>query len=147
MGYKINTTWKQLHKNDIEKLNEIIDDEYCNELEIGRKLRLMKVFEEKLNEAIEDFNFNNVIKFMTMTNWEWSNYNGHYSVPCREEIIECIKVDFFKHGLYEIIELGHKTYGSITGGLVFDMGITADYPTKDTVYVNIYFDIAHLIEF
>jgi hypothetical protein len=126
MGYKINTTWTQLHKNDIEKLNEIIDDEYCNELEIGRKLRLMEVFEEKLNEAIEDFNFYNVIKFMTMTDWKWSNYNGHYSVPNRKEIIECIKVNLFKRGLYEIIELGHKTYGSSTGGLVFDMGITAD---------------------
>jgi len=150
MGYQINSTWTEFRRKDIEKLNKIIDDEYCNELEIGRKLHIMEVFEKKLNEVINDFNFDNVIKFMKMTNWTWSMYkNGksYEAIPNRKEIIDTIKVDFFKHGLYNIIELGHKEYGSSTGGLVFDMGMTTDYPTDDTTYVNIYFDIAHLIDF
>ena len=34
MGYKINSLWTEIHKDDIMELNAIIDDEYCNELYI-----------------------------------------------------------------------------------------------------------------
>ena len=32
MGYKINSIWTKLRKDDIMELNAIIDDEYCNPL-------------------------------------------------------------------------------------------------------------------
>ena len=31
MGYKINSIWTELRKDDIMELNAIIDDEYCND--------------------------------------------------------------------------------------------------------------------
>ena len=148
MGYKINSPWTELRKNDIEKLNEIIDNEYCIEQEIGRKLNIMKVFEELFKKAIEDFNFDLVLKFMHDHNWVWSMYeNGKsfYKIPNKIEMIKMMRREFLNHGLYAIIELGKKEWGSTTGGVVFDMGITGEYASKNNCYLNIYFDIAHFV--
>lgn len=148
MGYPINTTWTKLREKDITRLNKIIDDEYCNELEIGRKLHIMEVFEKKFNEAISDFDFETVINFMKSVDWKWSMYKDGKSweqVPTRSIICDRIKEDCFKHGLYNIIELNKNVYGAASGGIVFEMGITGDYATVDNTYVNIYFDIAHLV--
>ena len=38
MGYKINSNWTKEQKNDVEKLNKILDNSYCQELEISRKI-------------------------------------------------------------------------------------------------------------
>lgn len=145
MGYQINSAWTKLREKDILELNKIIDDEYCNEIEIGRKLNIMEAFEKKLDEAINDFDFDTVIKFMKSVNWEWAHYkNGkhYYAVPSRADIIDSIKSNF-KHGLYNIIELNKKNYCVSGGGIVFDMGMKMDYPLSDTIWIDIYFDIAH----
>lgn len=145
MGYQINSTWTRLRQNDIKKLNEIIDDEYCNELEIGRKLHIMEVFDKLLKEAIDDFKFDIVLKFMKDYNWEWYLGGDVYSIPTKEDIIKFIKEDFYKHGLYNLIELNKKTFSMSGGGIVFEMGMNSDYVSKDNSYLNIYFDIAHLV--
>ena len=141
MGYKINSIWKERRKNDIEKLNAIIDDEYCNELEIGRKLNLMEKFNNALEEALDEFDFNAVIQFMKDNDWEWAHYeNGKsfYAVPTKKHIIETIKNDFFKHGLYEIIVLNKTSFRALSGGIVFDMNLI-----DGKAFIDIYFDIAH----
>ena len=133
MGYEINSTWTKLREKDIQKLNEIIDDEYCNELEIGRKLNIMKKF---------SLYWENILEFMTDHNWTWFFYDGkeQYRIPTKEEMIERLKTDFLKHGLYEIIELGKNSYGSFSGGFNVEMGIH-----EGNYYVHICFDIAHFI--
>ena len=141
MAYEINSIWKEIREDDIEKLNAIIDDEYCNELEIGRKLNLMEKFNKALEEALNGFDFDAVIKFMKDNNLEWAHYeNGKsfYAVPTKTHIIETIKNDFFKHGLYEIVILNRTSFGALSGGIVFDMKLT-----DGNAFVGIYFDIAH----
>ena len=140
MGYKINSLWTEIRKDDIMELNAIIDDEYCNELEIGRKLNLMNKFKVAFNKALNDFNFDNVLAFMNENNWEWANYDGtsQYAVPTKEKIVKFLETDCFKHGLYNIIELNKKSYWTLSGGIVFEM-----YWNDGEAYVNIYFDIAH----
>jgi hypothetical protein len=59
-------------------------------------------------------------------------------VPTKEKIIEFLETDCFKHGLYNIIELNKKSYGTCSGGIVFEM----DWIDGEA-YVDIYFDIAH----
>lgn len=145
MGYQINSTWTRLRQNDIKKLNEIIDDEYYNELEIGRKLHIMEVFDKLLKEAIDDFKFDIVLKFMKDYNWEWYLGGDVYSIPTKEDIIKFIKEDFYKHGLYNLIELNKKTFSMSGGGIVFEMGMNGEYADKNNSYLNIYFDIAHLV--
>ena len=142
MGYKIDSTWKQLRKKDIEELNSIIDDEYCNELEIGRKLNLMEKIKKAFNEELESFDFDNVLKFMNDNNWVWANYDGglHYAVPTEERIIEHLRTDL-KHGMYHIIELNEKSYQVFSGGIVFGINIIGN-----DAYVSIYFDIAHFVK-
>ena len=142
MGYKINSTWRQLRKNDIEELNSIIDDEYCNELEIGRKLNLMKKIKKAFNEELESFNFDTVLKFMNDNNWEWANYDGtlQFAIPTKEKIIEHLRTDL-KHGMYRIIELNEKSYQAFSGGIVFEIVIIGN-----NAYVSIYFDIAHFVK-
>ena len=41
MGYKINSIWTKLRKDDIMELNAIIDDEYCNPLTSFNKKNLV----------------------------------------------------------------------------------------------------------
>lgn len=144
MGYQINSTWTELRRKDIEALNKIIDDQYCNELEIGRKLNLM----EKLNKAFEDelkhFNFDVVLKFMHDNNWEWSHYENGKSfnaVPTKEYMIEQLRNDFLKHCMFNIIELGKSESSVGSGGLILDIGIHGS-----NTWCNIYFDIAHFIK-
>lgn len=143
MGYKINSTWTQLRADDIKKLNEIIDDEYCIEKEIGLKLNIMNKFEELFSKAIEEINWNGIIKFMEANNWEWAFYdNGlNYRVPTKTEMINRLREDFLKPGLYKIIEVGEKKYSSYSGGFVIEMGHEGD-----NFWLNIYFDIANFYE-
>lgn len=140
MGYAINTTWTQLRRKDIEELNKIIDDEYCRELEIGRKLHMMKAFTEEFNKEIESLNWDSIIKFMGDNNWKW--YMGgdldNFQIPTKEQMIERLKTDFLKHGLYGIIELGKDRYSSFSGGFNVEMGCNGD-----RYWVHICFDIAH----
>lgn len=140
MGYKINSTWTRMRQNDIEELNAIIDDEYCNELEIGRKLNMMKAFKKSYKDAVNDFNFDTVIKFMTENSWTWACYDDSkckYAVPTKERIIKHFE-ESFKHGLFNIIELNETSYSTFSGGVIFDM----DW-IDGKAYVEIYFDIAH----
>ena len=149
MGYKINSPWTELRKKDIERLNEIIDDRYCIENEIGRKLNIMEVFEQLFDEAIKDFKFDIVLEFMNKNGWKWSMYEdgkSFYKVPNRIEMIRMMRREFLKPGLYNIIELNKKEWGASTGGIVFDMGILGNYASKDNCYLNIYFDIAHFVK-
>ena len=141
MGYEINSTWTRLREKDIEKLNEIIDDEYCRELEIGRKLNIMKKFNEAFDKAVSEFRFDIVLKFMLDNNWEWFHYeNGKsfYAVPTKEHFIKVLKNEYLKHGLYEIIELGKTSFSMSGGGIMFSMNMYGD-----EYYVEIGFDISH----
>ena len=143
MGYEINSTWTRLREKDIQKLNEIIDDEYCNELEIGRKLNIMKKFTEAFDNEVNSLYWENILEFMTDHNWTWVFYDGkeQYRIPTKEEMIERLKTDFLKHALYEIIELGKNSYSSFSGGFNVEMGIY-----EGNYYVHICFDIAHFTE-
>ena len=143
MGYEINTTWRKLRQNDIEELNKIIDDEYCNELEIGRKLNIMKKFNEEFEKELNNINWDSILKFMTENNWQWVFYDGkeNFRVPTKSEIVTRLRNDYLKHGLYEIIELGKDNYSTFSGGFNIDMGYYGNI-----YYVNIYFDIAHFYE-
>ena len=140
MGYAINTTWTQLRRKDIERLNEIIDDEYCREREIGRKLNMMKNFEEEFDKEINSLNWERITNYMKENNWQW--YMGgrldNYAIPTKEHMIETLKTDFLKHGLYTIIELGKDKYSSFSGGFNVEMGYYGDI-----YWVHICFDIAH----
>ena len=141
MGYQINTTWKKLREKDILELNKIIDDEYCNELEIGRKLNLMDKLNKVFNEELSNINFDNILDFMEVNDWKWSIYkNGksYYEVPTKEYIIDQLKNDFLKHCMFEIIELNKTESGRESGGIVLDIGINGN-----DAWCRIYFDIAH----
>ena len=141
MGYEINSTWTRLREKDIKKLNAIIDDEYCNELEIGRKLNIMEKFNKAFYEAVSNFRFDIVLKFMKDNDWEWYHYkNGKsfYAVPTEEHFIEVLKNDYLKHGLYDILELGKTSFSMSGGGIVFSMDMIGN-----NCYVDIAFDIAH----
>ena len=127
MGYQINSTWTRLREKDINRLNEIIDDEYCIEQEIGRKLHIMEVFENLLEEEFNRLKWSNIKNFMNANNWEWSFYeNGKsfYKIPDIGDMRKMIKREFFNHALYDIIELGKKEYTCSTGGFVFNAGMT-----------------------
>ena len=148
MGYQINSTWTRLREKDINRLNKIIDNEYCIEQEIGRKLHIMEVFENLLEEELNRLRFDIIEPFMQAANWEWSFYeNGKsfYKIPDKNDMIKMIKREFFDHALYDIIELGKKEYTCSTGGFVFNAGINGDYPSKDNCYLSIWFDISHFI--
>jgi hypothetical protein len=141
MGYEINSTWTRLRRNDIEKLNEILDDEYCRELEIGRKLNIMNFVTRKFEEALKEFDFGRVIKFMRQTHWVWALEGGE-RVPTKSEMISFIRRNFLKHALYQMIELGENRYCASSGGIVFDAGIESSSPGPDDVWVIISFDIS-----
>lgn len=140
MGYEINSAWTRMRKTDIEELNDIIDDKYCREMEIARKLNLMKKFKEAFDKEINSLNWDNITKFMQENEWAW--YIGgelhNMAIPTKEEMIARLKIDFLKDGLYEIIELGKESYSSFSGGFYFNMEINGN-----NCLANIFFDIAH----
>ena len=141
MGYKINSTWTRLRQDDIKKLNEIIDNEYCNELVIGRKLNMMKKFNQEFENEIDSLNFDIILKFMKDNDWKWSTYeNGKPSlkVPSKKYIIKVLRNEFLNHGLFHIIELGETQYSCSSGGLTINMGVNGS-----DVYLSICFDISH----
>lgn len=149
MGYSINSTWTRLREKDINRLNEIIDDKYCIEQEIGKKLHIMEVFEELLNEEFNCLKWNTIKNFMNANNWEWHFYENGKSfnkIPDIGDMMKMIRREFFNNALYDIIELGKKEYTCSTGGFVFNMGMTGEYPSKENCYLNIWFDIAHFIK-
>lgn len=149
MGYQINSTWTRFREKDINRLNDIIDNEYCIEQEIGRKLHIMEVFENLLEEEFNRLRFDIIEQFMQAANWEWFFYeNGKsfYKIPDKNDMIKMIKCEFFDNALYDIIELGKKEYTVSSGGFVFSAGMNGNYPSKDNCYLNIWFDIAHFIK-
>ncbi len=77
---------------------------------------------------------------MKLYNWQWIDdiKTWTYKTPSRTDIIKQIK-DLFKEGLYRFIEEGEKDYTVSTGGIVLNMGRNGD-----NVWVNIWFDIAHI---
>lgn len=143
MKYEINSIWTKMREKDIQELNNILDDEYCRELEIGRKLNIMKGFKKAFNEAINEFRFDIVLKFMKDNNWKWHHYEDgkeEYVVPTKDRIIKVLREDYLKHGLYNIIELNKTSFSLESGGIVFEMNMI-----EDNYYVGIYFDIAHFV--
>ena len=136
MGYLINSVWTKMKENDIKKLNNIIDDKYCQELEIGRKINIMKKFEDIFDKEINSLYWDNIITYMRSNNW---GYGFDNELQTKESLIDFLKNDFLKHGLYNIIELNRTSYQAFSGGFLFDMGIAP----SGNYYVNIYFDIAH----
>ena len=149
MGYQINSTWTRLREKDINRLNKIIDDEYCNEKVIARKRHILEIFEELLDEELNRLKFDIIQDFMVKNDWTWSIYeNGksYESVPTIKQMIDFIKENFFKHALFEFIELNNKEYTVSSGGFVFSAGMNSNYPSKDNCYLSIWFDIAHFIE-
>ena len=136
MGYEIDTTWKRLHESDIKKLNKIIDDGHCNEMEISRKINIMKCFERSFNMAVDNFNFSSVIKFMKENDWTWY-IDGEYAVPTKEQMIDDMR-SCLKEGLFRIIERGDMEYIADSGGIIFTMEMR-----NGECDVKIYFDIAN----
>jgi len=146
MGYKINSTWTRLREKDINRLNEIIDDEYFNEKLIGRKLNILKIFEELLDEELDRLNFDRIHNFMKENNWVWSIYENnklHEAVPTIKQMIDFIKEDLFKNALFDLIELNKKEYVASSGGFILCAGTNSEYPSRDNCYLNIWFDISH----
>lgn len=97
MGYSINSTWTRLREKDINHLNEIIDDEYCNEKVIARKLHILEIFEELLDEELNRLRFDIISKFMKENDWVWTLYeNGksYEAVPTVNQMVKFIKDDF-----------------------------------------------------
>jgi hypothetical protein len=148
MGYKINSTWTRLREKDINRLNEIIDDEYFNEKIIGRKLHILKIFEELLDNELARLRFDIIQKFMKENNWVWSMYENdklHEAVPTIKQMIDFIKEDLFKNALFDLIELNKKEYTASSGGFILNAGTSSEYPSKDNCYLSIWFDISHLV--
>jgi len=143
MGYKIDSPWTSLHRDNIKRLNEIIDDEYCRELEIGRKINIMLKFEKEFDEEIKRLNWDSILKFMEDNYWQWAFYDNvsDYRVPTKAEMIERLRNDHFKHCLYRIIELGKTHSSCFSGGFNVELGYIGN-----NYWVNIYFDIAHFKE-
>lgn len=140
MKYEINSIWTRLRQDDIKKLNEIVDNEYCRELEIGRKLNIMKYFTKEFENEIKELNWGCITKFMQDNNWQWYMGGGfdNCAIPTKEQMIERLREDYLKLGLYEIIELGKDSFSTFSGGFNFEMGYMGN-----TYWVHIYFDIAH----
>ena len=149
MKYEINSTWTRMRSKDIEKLNEILDDEYCVEMEIGRKLSLMKVCRTEMENAIKDFNFEIVIAFMKKCNWVWA-YTEEEKITHKQ----CTpsRVDFekyfeecFRHALFRFIENGENIYHVESGGIIFYLHCRDILrPSNHNTYCSISFDISQL---
>jgi len=139
MGYEINTTWRKFRENDIMQLNQILDNEYMDELTIGKEINIMKKFNKAFDEALSEFDFDAVLQYMEDHDWEWSN-GSKDEIPTKERMIENMRKRL-NQGLYEIIKRGKTEYGTFSGGIVFDMRMVGY-----ECYVNIYFDIAHFVK-
>lgn len=137
MGYEINNTWRKFHENDIMQLNQILDNEYMDELMIGREINIMKKFNKAFDNALSAFDFDAVLKYMEEHDWKWGL---EAKTPTKEQMIDNMR-ERLNHGLYEIIKRGKTKYGNFSGGIVFDMCMVGY-----ECYVNIYFDIAHFVK-
>ena len=137
MGYAIDTTWRKFHESDIKKLNEILDSEYMNDLKIGHEINIMKNFNRAFDEALMAFDFDAVLKYMKDNDWTWGIEE---ETPTKEQMIDNMR-ERLNHGLYEIIKRGKTTYGTFSGGIVFEMSMIGN-----ECYVEIYFDIAHFVK-
>lgn len=137
MGYEINTTWRKFHENDIMQLNQILDNEYRNELTIILEINIMKKFNKAFDNALSAFDFDAVLKYMEEHDWKWGL---EAETPTKEQMIDNMR-ERLNHGLYEIIKRGKTEYGDFSGGIVFDMRMVGY-----ECYVNIYFDIAHFVK-
>lgn len=129
--------WKQEHQDEINRLNAILEDDYCNELYLREKLKLFKKFEEELEDAKKYFNFKRVLKYMNDVNWTWAYTNqGNNKVPTKEDLLRCID-ELFRHSMFTILKEGKKSTCIATGGLVMNCGISGD-----DVYISLFFDIS-----
>lgn len=144
MTYEINTPWKKLHNNEIEELNQISNQEFRIEEEICRKLRIIRKAKEAVNKAINDFNFDVVIRFMTQVGWKWAYTTRGNAVPTKEDFINFFYgSDCLKHALYDMIELGKNSYDITTGGVIFKLICTdLDYADETNTFCSIAFDIS-----
>ena len=144
MTYEINTPWRNLHKNAIEELNQIATQKFRIEDEISRKLRIIKAAKEAVNKAIEDFNFDVVIRFMKQVGWKWAYTIQGEDVPTKEDFINFFYGgDCLKHALYDMIELGKNRYEITTGGVIFKLICTdLDYADESNTFCSIAFDIS-----
>ena len=140
MEYKINSNWTREQKNDVEKLNKILDNSYCQELEISRKINIMKEFESSFKKEIENIYWDNILDYMKTTNWVWvfPEHGIYYErTPSKEEMIKRLK-DLFEDGLFNIIKLGKTEYICSTGGFTISLHMINNHYN-----VDILFDIAH----
>ena len=132
------------NQEEVKSLNEIIDHEYFKENELTRKISIKKAFEKALDDEINGMSWDVIESFMQAHNWKWYLGGGDFNncaIPTREQMIENLRgFNFFKRGLYHIIELGEDHFSTFSGGFNFEM---AFYEGK--YLVNIYFDIAHFI--
>ena len=134
--YNSNSDWAVRNRDYLNKLNDIMNDEYCVELELSRKIEMLKKFEHAFNNELNNLNWDNIINYMHSNNW---GYGWNNELQNREQFEDFLRNDFFKHGLYRIIKMNQTSYSTFSGGFAFDMGITS----SGVHYVNIYFDIAH----
>lgn len=101
----------------------------------------MKKFTEEFNKEIASLNWDSIIKFMEENNWTWYMGGGfdNLQIPTKEHMIKTLGgADFFKRGLFYILELGDNNYSTFSGGFNFEMGYNGN-----TYWVHICFDIAH----
>lgn len=100
----------------------------------------MEKLTDEFDEEINSLNFDNITKFMKEHDWTW--YMGgnldNCATPTREQMIERLREDFLKHGLYQIIELGKDRFSTFSGGFNLEMGRNGS-----SYWVHICFDIAH----
>lgn len=143
MGYKIDSIWTKMNENRIDKLNAIIDDHYCIENEIARKLSIMDQITQEFNREVNSINFDNIVNYMQANDWKWAFYDDgpSYRVPTKDEMITFLKENFLRNGLYDMIELGKHRFNISSGGFCFDISLN-----NGIYYVNIVFDIAHFMK-
>lgn len=145
MTYEINSPWTEMKKNEINELNEIANQRFRIEDEIERKLRIVRAAKKALEKAIDEFNFDVVIRFMKQVGWKWAYTANGEAVPTRMDFIKFFYGgDCLKNALYDMIELNKNHFCVTTGGIIFEM-LCGDlsYATEDNTWCSISFDIAH----
>lgn len=136
-----------MHSKEIAELNRIAANEYEEDMEIGRKLHIIRVVKQVVQDEIDTLNFDVILNFMKSVNWIWARtIAGRDMVPTKEDLIKHIHTDM-DHALYKMIELGENRYHVSSGGLDIEI-VCSDlsYADKDNTYCNIGFDIAHFVE-
>lgn len=136
-----------MHSKDIAELNRIATNEYEEDMEIGRKLRIIRVVKQVVQDEIDTLNFDVILNFMKSVNWIWAHtIAGRDMVPTKEDLIKHIHNDM-DHALYKMIELGENKYHVTSGGLDIEIVCgNLSYADKGNTRCSIGFDIAHFVE-